>query len=159
MPVPAGLLPLYLSINPLEQGRADAFRGHDELVVDDATSVTSHGIEEVRSIFSNLRSAGQQGIVLVDSRCTCIVISSSNVHVAPQASSLAPDYQGYLAVGLKLDLAVHHMYARTFKPPRPLNVILLVKPGLQLDQYSHLLAALVGLQKRFHDRRIRANTV
>ncbi len=55
---------------------------------------------------------------------------------------------------LHVHLAVDHVNTRPLQSARPLDVVLLIEARLQLHQHRHLLAALVGLQQRVHNRRV-----
>ena len=44
------------------------------------------------------------------------------------------------------------MTSRLLQLFRPDNIVLLVKPGLQLDQHGYLLAVLRGLRERSDNR-------
>ena len=65
---------------------------------------------------------------------------------------LAADHQRGLAVGLEADDAVDDVDAGLLEHPGLVDVVLLVEPGLQLDQGRDLLAVLGGAGQRVDDR-------
>ncbi len=62
-------------------------------------------------------------------------------------------------MGLQPRHAVDDVHAGALQGPRPLDVALLVEPGLQLDQADRLLALLGGAHQRGDDRRVAAGAV
>src|SRR3954471_5390088 len=81
------------------------------------------------------------------------------MHVAPEAGALLAHDEQYLRVRLEAHEAVHDVHARALERARPLDVALLVEPGLELDQRRHFLAELGGALERSHERRLTAGAV
>ena len=70
-----------------------------------------------------------------------------------------PHDEAQLAVGLQVDEAVDDVDAGRLQAGRPLDVVALVEPRLQLDEHRHLLAGLGGLDQQVDQRRVRADAV
>lgn len=71
--------------------------------------------------------------------------------IAADAVFLPADDQQDLAVGLQPRQAVNDVAAGLFQLLGPVDVVLLVKPGFQLDQDGDLLAVFGGLFQRRDD--------
>ena len=69
-----------------------------------------------------------------------MVVAGADVGVAAQPVPVPADHEDHLAVGLQADHAVGDMHARLLQAGGPLDVVLLVKAGLQLQHHRHLLA-------------------
>ena len=81
-----------------------------------------------------------------------VVVAGAEVDVAADAVVLAADDQRGLAVGLEADDAVDDVDARLLEHAGLDDVVLLVEPGLELDQGGHLLAVLGGARQGVDDR-------
>ena len=114
-----------------------------------------------RSVRSAPRSgsAAEEPEVGVEARGARVVVAGADVHVPAHGVALAPHHQHHLGVGLEPGHAVAHVHADVFQPLRPADVVLLVEPGLQLDQHRHLLAALGGLGQQPGDAGVAAGPV
>ena len=55
-------------------------------------------------------------------------------------------------MGLEARQAVDHMAPRLLQLQRPMDVVLLVEPGLQLHQHGDLLAVVRGPHQRRNNR-------
>ena len=81
------------------------------------------------------------------------------MHVADDALLLSADHQRDLAVSLQPHQSVDDMTSGLLQLLGPDDVVLLVKPRLQLHQHRHLLAVLSGSGQRGDNRRIAADPV
>src|SRR5205807_2111054 len=103
--------------------------------------------------------ARQDTDIGVDSSGLRIVVAGPDVHIAAKSVLLAPDNQRHFAVGLEAHEPVDDMNARLFKLSRPVYVIGLIKPRLQLDEARDLLPCLGRFDESFEHRRVPAGTV
>ena len=79
--------------------------------------------------------------------------------VTADAVLLAADDKRNLGMRLQSDQTVNNMAARLLQHSCPDNVVLFIKPCLQLDQNRHLLAVVGRLCQCRNDRRVAADTV
>src|SRR6185369_2302270 len=90
-------------------------------------------VEELACVRAEVRVSGQQSDIGVNSGRYRIVVSSTNVKVAPQRPGFAPNHQRKLAMSLQSDHPVDNVNAHALQASGPLDVALFVKPSLQLD--------------------------
>src|SRR2546427_8674764 len=95
----------------------------------------------------------------MDRRRRRVGVPGADVHVAPDRVALASHDQRRLGVRLELDQAVHHADAPLLELFGPLDVALLVEPGLQLDKDEYFLAASGGAHQCVDDVRAAARAV
>ena len=81
------------------------------------------------------------------------------MYIPADSVLLAPHHQGNLAVGLQADQAVDHVTACLLEHFRPLDIILLIKAGLQFHECRHLFSVFGCMRKRGNDRRMPGHTV
>ena len=81
------------------------------------------------------------------------------MQVAADAVLLAAHDERDLAVRLEAGEAVDDVAAGLFQLARPVDVVLLVKARLELDEHRDLLAVFGGADQRGDDRRIAADAV
>ena len=79
--------------------------------------------------------------------------------ITPDSVLLTSHHHRDLAVRLQADKAVNDMAAGLLEHLRPLDIVLLVKTGLQLDKRRDLLSVLGGIRKRRDDRGMPRHTV
>ena len=120
---------------------------------------TRQRVEEARRVLSELGTAGHETEVRVDPRRRFVVVARPEVHVTADLVLLAPDDERDLAMGLQADDAVDHVDARLLERLRPLDVLLLVEPRLQLHEHRDLLAVFRRADERGKDRRVRVRPV
>src|SRR6202040_392103 len=101
-------------------------------------------IEELRGVQAELRTGGEQPDIRVRARGPAVVVAGPDVHVTAHPAAFAPDDQSDLRVSLQALDAVRDVNAGTLERPRPLDVLFLVEPRLQLDEDGDLLAILGG---------------
>jgi hypothetical protein len=61
-------------------------------------------------------------------------------------------HQTAFAMRLQSRQAIHHVHANLLHLPGPLDVRLLIEPGFQLNERSHLLPIAGRIHQGFHDR-------
>ena len=88
-----------------------------------------------------------------------VVVARPQVHVAPDPLPLPAHHQGGLGVGLEAHDAVDDVHPRLLQRLGPLDVVLLVEAGLELQQDGHLLVVLPRPLQRLHDGRVVAHPV
>ena len=81
------------------------------------------------------------------------------MHVAPQTVGVAAHDESHLRVRLEADDPIAHVRAGTLQTMRPLDVVLFIAPGLELEHDGDLLAAVDCFQQGLHEWRGAADTV
>ena len=84
-----------------------------------------------------------------------MVVAGTDVDVAAQSVVVAPNDENDLAVRLEPDHAIGDVNARLLELARPVDVGLLVEPGLELDDDRHLLAVERCVDEVLDDARLR----
>src|SRR5580704_13891033 len=121
--------------------------------------MTSQEVKKRHYIARDLRIASEQPEIRVQARRTDMVISSSDVHVAPQPRCFLADHQRDFAMGLQALHAERDVSARSLEFRGPMQISLFVKARLDLDHAGNLLAALRCLLQRLYKRSIVADAV
>jgi hypothetical protein len=114
---------------------------------------TGQQIHELRGVGTEVRIAGEEVDVGVETARHRVVVPGREMDVASQLSSLAPHDEADLAMGFVADDAVDHLHARFLERSRPGDVLPLVEAGLQLDDRGDLLARSRGRGECGDDRR------
>ena len=114
--------------------------------------VAGQEVEQGAGVLAELGAAGEEAQVGVEPRRGRVVVAGAEVDVAADAVVLAADDQRGLAVGLEADHAVDDVDAGLLERPGLDDVVLLVEPGLELDQGGDLLAVLGGARQGVDDR-------
>ena len=136
------------AIDPVGQ----VHRGDDQLVPVVALRVAGQQVEQGAGVLAELGPAGEEAQVGVEPRGGRVVVAGAEVDVAADAVVLAAHDQRGLAVGLEADDPVDDVDAGLLERPGLDDVVLLVEPGLELDQRRHLLAVLGGAGQGGDDR-------
>ncbi len=117
---------------------------HLDLVPFRRQRVPRHHVEEGRDISGDRFITGEKSDIGINARRTGVVIAGGEVHVAFDAFTLPADHQTRFGVRLVARDAVQDRGAGADQPPRPLDIVLFIKTGLELDQRRHPLAFLGG---------------
>ena len=151
----AGNLPVDLFQHDLPQG----YRSNEQFVVLLDPGITGQEIEEVCHILADLPVAGQEAEIGIDAARGRVVVPGTKVHVAPDPVLLATHHHAELRMHLETDDPVHDVDAFPLQRPGPPDIVLLIEPGLELDQGSHGLAVLAGLHERIDNRGVGTDPV
>ena len=116
-------------------------------------------VEELRDLLGDGFAGGEKTQVGIEPGGLGIVIAGAEMDVAAQALALATDDEAAFAMGFVADQAVHHMDARLLELARPVNVVGLVEPCLQLDERGDLFSVEGSIHQRAHDRGVAAGAV
>ena len=102
--------------------------------------VACQQVEQLAGILAERGIGREQTEVGIDvSRCR-VVVPRGLVDISAYPARLSSHDKRDLAVRLHPHDAVHHVYARLLKGPRPDDVVRLVESRLELHQSRHLLA-------------------
>ena len=151
---PARLRVRHLPLDALDQAEPDAVRGDQQRAVLRLPGVAGQHVEQVGEVGADLRVGGEQADVLVQARGLVVVVAGADVGVALELATLLPHDQCGLAVRLQPDQAVDDVAAGALQRSGPLDVGLLVEPGLDLDQDDDLLALLGRVDEGVDDGRV-----
>ena len=150
---------LDLARDQLGEALPQADRRHQQLVVVRLPRVAGQEVEHLGHVVEHARIGGEQPEVGVDLRRGAVVVAGADVHVAADAVGFLADDQAQLAVRLQVLDAVDDVHAGILQPRRPLDVVPLVEPRLQLDQHGDLLPGVGGVDQQVDQRRVRADPV
>ena len=141
-----------LAVDQRDEPVGQVHRGDDQLLPGVPLRVAGQEVEQGAGVLAELGPAGEEAEVGVEPRGGRVVVAGAEVDVAADAVVLAADDQGRLAVGLEADDPVDDVDAGLLEHPGLDDVVLLVEPGLELDQGRHLLAVLGGAGQGGDDR-------
>ena len=146
-------------LDPLQQPAADVVRRHEEPAVVGVHRVAGQDVEQPADVLAQRRVGGQQAEVLVQPGGLRVVVAGAEVDVAAQLVAVVAHDHRDLAVRLQPDQAVDHVHPGPLQFAAPLDVGLLVEPGLDLHQGQHLLAGLRRVDQCVDDRGVAAGPV
>ena len=141
-----------LALDERQHVLAHPGRRHDQLAILALAREAGQRVEEVADVGAERLLAREQPDVGVHPRRARVVVAGGDVHVAADAVELAPDDERDLGMRLEAGHAVGDVDAERLERARPVDVVRLLEPGLQLDEHRDLDAALRGLAERAHDR-------
>ena len=116
-------------------------------------------VEQLAGVAAQRRVGGEQRQVGVDLGRDRVIVAGAEVAVGAQAIALAAHHQRELGVGLVLDEAEDDVDAGALQVAGPLQIGLLVEPGLDLDQGGDVLAVLGRLDQGGDDRAVLGGAV
>ena len=105
------------------------------------------GLEYRRGALADLRVRRHQGQIRIQPGGFLVVISGADLGDILGLAVHNPGNQAQLGVDLIPRQAVDHIASRRFQLPGPLDVVGLVKAGLQLHQHLHILAVFRRLHQ------------
>jgi len=88
-----------------------------------------------------------------------MVVPGAVVDVGSQVATFTPHHHRRLGMGLEFDEAEHNLNAGAFQVACPLDILFLVKPGLELDHRHDRLAGFRRHDKRLDDRTLVGRSV
>ena len=83
---------------------------------------------------------------------TRVVVARAHMRIQHRVLAAPTLHQCELRMHLEPREPVHHAATSALQGARPLHVVLLVEPGLQLDERKHRLAGARGSEQRLHHR-------
>jgi len=137
-----GAVVLDLAVDALDESRAHRVRRDEEAAVLRLHRVARQHVEQTRDVLADLGVGGEEADVLVQARGLRVVVARADVDVAAQLVAVVANDHRELAVGLEPDEPVDDVAAGLLELAGPVDVGLLVEPGLDLDDREHLLALL-----------------
>ena len=130
---------LLLPADEIEEFILQPERRNAELIPDERLRIAGQHIEHCGRVLSHKLRAGQESDIRVQLCRRIIIVSRSEVHIAPDAVFLPPHDESNLAVRFQPDKTVDDMAARLLQHFRPDDIIFLIEARLELDEHSHLL--------------------
>ena len=150
---------LNLTVNQAVQPVPEPDRGKGEPVPVPGLAVAGEHVEYGCRVLAERLIAGHNAAVRIEPRRGIVVVAGGQMHITADSVFLPANDKRDLAVGLQAYQAVNDMAAALFKHFRPLDIVLLVKSGLQFYQGRHLLPVLRRLRQRRDDRGMSGDAV
>ena len=146
-------------LDQVEELAAEVARRNEQRRVVVCAAIASEVVEQLRYIGANIGVTCDHADVFVETCSLAVVVSRTDVDVAPKLITVIPHDEPHLAVRLQTDHAVHHMDTGTFELFGPLHVCRLIEACLDLNEHDDLLAAISGLHEAPDDRAVTACAV
>ncbi len=156
---PAGPGRIDLTVDVLFKLTAQPVRGDGQMMPGLRCRVARQHVKESRCVFADVFGTGHQAHVCVKAGGDVVVVAGAQVDITADAVFVPADHKRDLAVGLKANQAVDHVAAGLLELAGPMDVVLLVETGFELDQHHDLLALTGGLGQAAYDRRLSADAV
>jgi hypothetical protein len=120
--------------------------------------------EDLVDVGADVGIGGEQAEVRVGARVARMVVARAEVRVEREprlavVAGLAAQDERELRMRLEAEDAVHDLRAGVLEPLGPVDVRFLVEARHQLDDDRDFLAALRGLDQRFHQHRVDARAI
>jgi len=145
-------VPLDLPLDPGEDALAEGMRRNEQSPVFQQCCTAGQAIEQVSSIGTDSGIGGEHAEVRVHPGRSRVIIPGAQVDIGSEAVLFPPHDHADLGMHLESGEAIDDMYPRSLKCPCPTDIVLLVEPGLELDQGCHHLTILPGFKKGIDDR-------
>ena len=140
-----------LAIDAFDKPGPHGMRGDDQTLVLGIAGISGENVEQVRNIFANVRLGRQQAEVFVQASRLGVVVPGANMTVATELTTFVTNDHRQFAVGLQPNEAVHDVHSSLLELSRPLDVVLLVEAGFDLNDRQDLLALFGSTDEGIHD--------
>ena len=144
---------LGLAFDQVDESRPQRRRSDEQLFIANVLCETGQAVEEMRRIGSEFGAARKERQVRVDARGLLVVVSRSEMNVAPDAVRFVAHHEDDFRVHLESRKPVDDVRPDVFQVACPVNVVLFIKARLKLDQRRDLLSVFGRFDERLNDGR------
>ena len=148
-----------LAVHFLEQHGLEAQRCDQHRVCLARQALQGHVVKDGAGLLADLLSSRDEGQVGVQLACLFIIVAGADLRQVLILAVDAAGDKGQLGMDLVIVEAVEHSAARVLELLGPVDVVLLVKAGAQLDHRDDLLAVLGSGDQGVHDLGVAGHAV